>query len=123
MLAFLISPLGRILDILFVIAVIAGFAYYEHLMIANLRSQIVTLGVQATALQTWDANLQQTIENVQKLQQATNQSLIAIQTQAAQTEAELRQREFHGTPSEIQKQVNAEFAAQLARLKALSNAQ
>lgn len=123
MLAFLLSPLGRIIDILFVIAVIAGFAYYEHLTITSLRNQIVALGVQTTALQTWNSNLQQSIEAVQKLQQATNQSLIAIQTQAAQTEAELRQRQFQGTPSEIQKQANAEFAAQLARLKGLSNAQ
>lgn len=122
MLAFVISPLGRILAVLLVLAAIVGFAYYEHLMITNLRSKIVTLDAEAAALQTWNTNLQQSIENVQKLQQATNQSLVVIQTQAAQTELALQQRQFIGQSSEIEKQVNLDFATQLARLKALSNA-
>lgn len=123
MLAFIISPFGRFLDILLVIVLIAGFAYFEHLTITDLRGKIVTLNEEAAALQTWNTNLEKSIENVQKLQQSTNQSLITIQTQAAQTALELQQRQFTGSSSEIEKQVNLDFAAQLARLKALSNAQ
>lgn len=123
MLAFIVSPLGRILVVLLVIAAIAGFGYYEHMMVVVLRGQIVTLNDEAAALQTWNANLQKSIEDVQKLQQATNQSLATIQAEAAQAERDLQQRHFTGTPSEIEKQVNQDFAAQLSRLKALSNAQ
>lgn len=119
---FLTNPLGRAVSLLAVISIIAGIAFFQHLMIQNLHQRLDLLDDRANALQAANNSLQHDIAVVQKLQQATNESLQAARLRSTEAAQIVQHRRFTGDPKLVQDEANKDTAAAFGRLQSLSHA-
>jgi outer membrane murein-binding lipoprotein Lpp len=126
MLTFLFSRMGLSIILIIVIGmIIGGLVLYirtSAATIRELRSDLVTLNIQATSLRQANENMARDIAAVRRLQQETNRSLQATRLQAAQTAQTIQQRKFNNNPTVLQGQINQDMTAIFDRLQGLSHA-